>query len=292
MSAWRRRMSKLSIGHYIKKLKLVERNKKWLSSKGISTKDKLSYYGRIALSCVACKKKIQYLGSTFYYDNPATPLTLQNYPYEITVGVLANMHKNPKTILDIGGNLGQFSLTINHILKGSAIIDIFEPNSYVYELLKKNTVNKNNIHIYNYGLGDSNAKKVLNFDPNRTSIGSVLEKNAGEGASEKQEIIITSSPQKITKRKRYDLIKIDVEGYEMHVVKGLAGITCKYLFIEFTGQTKEKDYMHSEIMTLLKEQWGEYDIYYCGGFNSKDSMFDMLIRFRQTVINDKPEQLI
>jgi len=234
----------------------------------------------MALSYAMRKKKIQYLGSAFYYDNPATPLTLQNYPYEIAVGVLANMHKNPKTILDIGGNLGQFSLTISHMLKDNVIIDIFEPNSYAYEFLKKNTANKNNIHIYNYGLGDSDAKKVLHFDPTRTSIGSVLKKNAGEGARMEQEITITSNPQKLTKRKRYDLVKIDVEGYEMHAVKGLAGVTCEYLFIEFTGQTKDKDYMHSDIMTLLKEQWGEYDIYYCSGLNSKDSMFDMLIRFR------------
>lgn len=276
-------MSKPSIGHYLKSLKLVERNKRWLSNNGVSNKDKLSYYGQMALSYAMRKKKIQYLGSTFYYDNSATPLTLQNYPYEITVGVLANMHKNPKTILDIGGNIGQFSITINYMLNGGATINTFEPNSYVYEFLKKNTANKSNIHIYNYGLGDTDAKQVLHYDSKRTGIGSMIKQNAGVGASMKQEVSITSEPQKLTKRKRYDLVKIDVEGYEMHVLKGLAGISCEYLFVELSGQKRGKDYMHSEMMELLYKQWGPYDIYYCGGFESKKiESFDMLIRFKQS----------
>lgn len=273
-------MSKLSIGHYLKSLKLIERNKRWLSNNGVSTKGKISYYGQIILSYALGSKKIKYLGSTLHYDNPATPLNLQHYPYEIKCKLLDNMHKNPKTILDIGGNIGQFSLTINHTLKGDATIDTFEPNSYVYEILKKNTTDKNNIHIYNYGLGDKEIKQVLHFDPTRTGIGSIIKENAGVGASMEQEVAITANPQKLTKRKRYDLVKIDVEGYEMHAIKGLADITCEYLYIELSGQSRDKDYMHSEMMELLYKQWGQFDIYYCSGFESKDTAFDILIRFK------------
>lgn len=273
-------MGKLTFGHYVKNLKLIERNREWLSSNGMSSREKLSYYGQIALSYSIRKMKIKYLGSTLYYDNPATPLNLQNYPHEISTKVLANMHKLPKSVLDIGGNLGQFSLTINYMLKELATIDTFEPNSYVFEFLKKNVENKGNIHIHNYGLGDSDVMQVLHFNPNRTGIGSMMKSNAGEDATMKQEIAVTSSPQKITKRKRYDLVKIDVEGYEMHAIKGLAGITCEYLFMEFSGQTRQKDYMHSEMMALLQKQWGQYDIYYCGGLGIKNDTFDMLIRFK------------
>lgn len=273
-------MTKLTLGHYVKNLKLIERNKEWLSRNGVSSKDKFTYYGQIVLSYSMLRKKIQYLGSTLYYDNPATPLNLQNYPHEISTKVLANMHKVPKTVLDIGGNLGQFSLTINHILKGGVKIDTFEPNSYVYEFLRKNVNDKKNIRVYNYGLSDSDVTQVLYFNPNRTGIGSMLKQNAGQDATMKQEIDVTLSPEVITKRKRYDLVKIDVEGYEMHAIKGLAGITCEYLFMEFSGQTRQKDYMHSEMMTLLEKQWGQYDIYYCGGFGIKNNTFDMLIRFK------------
>lgn len=272
-------MNKLSIGHYVKNLKLIERNKKWLSVNGVSSKDKVLYYPKIAMSFATRSKKIGYLGSTLHYDNPATPLNLQNYPYEIKSKLLASMRQNPRTILDIGGNLGQFSLTINYMLNGSAVIDSFEPNSYVFELLKKNIAGKNNIHVYNYGLGDSDKKKTLHFNPNRTGIGSIIKQNAGVGASIEQEVSITSSPQKITKRNKYDLIKIDVEGYEMHVIKGLAGVSCEYLFVELSGLAREKDYLHSDMMTLIYKQWGPYDIYYCGGFDSDDESFDMLIRF-------------
>jgi len=242
---------------------------------------KLSYYVQIAISYVLCTKKIKYLGSTIYYDNPATPLNLQNYPYEIKSKVLANMLKKPKTVLDIGGNLGQFSLTINHMLKSDVVIDIFEPNSYVFELLKKNISTKKNMHIYNYGLGDSNAKKVLHFNPRRTGIGSLIKQNAGDDANLQQIVCITHDPHEITNRKKYDLVKVDVEGYELHAIRGLAGISCDYLFIELSGQTRKKDYFHSEMMALLSKQWGEYDVYYSGGFDSReDESFDVLIRFK------------
>ncbi len=273
-------MSKLTALHYIKNLKLIRRNKEWLQVNGVRRGDKFSYYGSIVLSYVMRKKKIKYLGSTLYYDNIATPLILQSYPYEVYTSVIANMHKHPKTVLDIGGNLGQFTLTINYILKGKTLIDVFEPNRYAYKLLMKNVEFKKNITLFNYGLGDSDTKEVLHFNPNRTSIGSVLEQNAGEDASISQEISITSSPQILTKRKKYDLVKVDVEGYEFHAIKGLAGISCKYLFMEFSGLTREKDYMHSEMMTLMEKQWGEYDICYCSGLGSEDDIFDMLIRFK------------
>jgi FkbM family methyltransferase len=275
-----RKMSKLPLKHYVTNLQLVERNKEWLSSTGVSSKDKISYYGHMALSLITFRKKIRYLGSTFYYDNSATPLNLQNYPYEITTKILANMHKKPKTVLDIGGNLGQFSLTNSHNLKDKVTIDTFEPNSFVYEFLKKNTENKNNIYIYNYGLGDTDKKQVLYFNPTRTGIGSILKQNAGENAVMEQDVDITSCPKKLTKRKLYDLVKIDVEGYEAHAIKGLAGVSCEYLFVEFSGQTRRKDYMHSDMMTLLQKQWGQFDIYYCGGFGIKNDTFDMLIRFK------------
>lgn len=274
-------MSKLPVRHYIKNLKLVERNKRWLSSNGVSAKDKFSYYGQVALTYAAGHKKIRYLGSSLYYDNLATPLSLQNYPYEIKNDLLSNMHREPKTVLDIGGNLGQFALTINYMLSGEVKIDTFEPNNYVFEFLKKNTSGKDNIRIYNYGLGDKDFKATLHFDPTRTAIGSIMKENAGIGADMEQEISITSNPQRLTKRKKYDLVKIDVEGYEMHATKGLAGIECEYLFIEFSGQARGKDYMHSELFGLLLNQWGPFDICHCGAFENRDVAFDVLIRFKK-----------
>lgn len=271
-------MSRMQTMHYIKNLKLIERNKEWLSANGVSGKDKFSYYGHIALSYAMQKKKITYLGRALYYDNPATPLNLQNYPHEIVKKILGNMHAHPKLVLDIGGNLGQFSLTMNYILKNKAKIDSFEPNSFIYEFLIKNTEGTP-IRAFNFGLGEKEGKVQLHFDPDRTAIGSVIKNNAGTGAVLTQDIAITATPEKITKRTKYDLVKVDVEGYEMHALKGLKNISFEYLFIEFSGQGREKDYQHSDLLALLKKQWGSFDIYYASPVRKDCDTFDMLIRF-------------
>ncbi len=273
-------MSRMQTMHYIKNLKLIERNKEWLSSNGVSNKDKFTYYGHIALSYALQKKKITYLGRSLYYDNPATPLNLQNYPHEIAKKILSNMHAHPTSVLDIGGNLGQFSLTMAYILKNKIKIDSFEPNSFIYEFLLKNTEGTS-VRTFNFGLGEKKGEVPLYFDPDRTAIGSVIKENAGVGAVMTQSISITANPENITGRNKYDLVKVDVEGYEMHALKGLKNISFEYLFIEFSGQGREKDYKHSDLLTLLKRQWGPFDIYYASPVRKDCDTFDMLIRFNK-----------
>lgn len=272
---------KLSYTHYLKNLKLIERNTEWLAKTGISQREKIAYYGRIPVSIVGNQRKVKYLGNTLYYDNPATPLNLQNYPYEISHKILANMGAKPKTVLDIGGNIGQFSLTINHILKEKAKIDVFEPNSYVFEYLQKNASNCKNITTFNYGLGSKREQKTLYFNPSRTGIGSLHRKNAGEGVILRQNIAITNKPEDLTQRTKYDLVKIDVEGYEFHAIAGLKNIVPKYLFIELSGQGRSKDYMHSDMFSLIEKQWGRYDIHYLGRVDKKQPTFDVLLHFKE-----------
>ncbi len=275
-------MSKrLPVSHYLKNLKLIERNREWLSSNGISSHHKVSYYGNIFASYAFRRHKIIYLGNDFYYDNPATPLNLQNYPFEITKKILANMDRKPKSVLDLGGNIGQFSVTINHILKGKAKIDSFEPNEYAAEFLKNNTKNMSGIRVFNYGLGAKSSEEVMYFDPTRSGIGSLMKSNAGEGKLIKQRIKITNDVPLLTKRSHYDLVKIDVEGYEMNALKGLQGLTLDYLFIEISGQGRSKDYMHSTMFNYIRKQWGEFDIYYCGGFTKHSETFDLVLKIKK-----------
>lgn len=276
-------MSKrLPVSHYIKNLKLVERNSEWLRADGISNSDKAAYYGHIVTSYMKGDRSVKYLGNRFYFDNIATPLNLQNYPYEISKKILSNMDKSPRSVLDIGGNIGQFSITMNRVLNGKAVIDVFEPNQHAMEILKKNIKKLSKIRTYQYGLGEKTYKKFLYFDPLRSGIGSVIKDNAGATDSLlKQEIDITNDVASLTKRSHYDLVKIDVEGYEFHAIKGLKNIIMDYLFIELSGQGRTKDYSHSDMLEAIRKQWGGFDIYYCGGLNKVIDTFDILIKFRK-----------
>lgn len=273
--------------YILQNLMLVERNKEWLSS-GISTSEKLRYYPAFMHSyvrLVATKQKhIRYLGQKFYYDNPATPFNLQNYPYEITNKILSNMSITPKYVLDIGGNIGQFPTTIASIIPSSKV-DALEPNGDIFEILQKNIKPYNNIKAYNVGVGKTSSQNAKMFyEPTRSGTGSLLAENAGDKGSVKEiPISLIDDVASVTKRTKYDLITIDVEGFEMDVVKCLKNVSTRYLFIEVSTQGRTKTYSHSDLFKAIQASLGDFDIVYNLGYTSNSTpTFDMLLEFKQT----------
>lgn len=271
-------MAKLSLAHYARNLKLVELNREWWQASGVSSKDKAAYYGSLVRTYATREKRIRYFGNDLYFDNPATPLNLQNYPYEITRKVLGNMSITPTTVLDIGANLGQFSLTTRHVLGGAVTIDAFEPNPYVFEFLRRNTAGATGVTIHNHGVGAADGESRIHFDPSRTGIGSLIKENAGN-PTESATIQVTGDVTAITGRTAYDLVKVDVEGYEFHTLEGLAAVEPRYLFLEVSGLGREKDYKHSQLFGRIRDQWGEFDLPYIGGYGDNGDTFDVLAAF-------------
>src|SRR6185436_10761859 len=60
---------------------------------------------------------------------------------------------NPKTVLDIGANTGQFAVPINALLPRTHILS-FEPLPDCFEQLKRNMAPAAKFTALNYGLGD------------------------------------------------------------------------------------------------------------------------------------------
>lgn len=112
-----------------------------------------------------------------YYDNWFTPLSIQIYPNEIIEQIWKNTDGSIISVLDIGGNVGQFSVTIAKLTPVKTI-DVFEPNPYAYELLKLNTAQIKKISIHNFGIGPD-SQRSLHFVEGRSAVGSLLQENAG-----------------------------------------------------------------------------------------------------------------
>jgi FkbM family methyltransferase len=276
----------------LKNLMLIERNKEWLSS-DIPLRDKLVYYPSMGSSYVRMAsgrgKHISYFGKPFSFDNPATPFNLQNYPFEITNKVLRHMAIIPKTIMDIGGNIGQFPITIAAIIP-EAQIDALEPNGDIYKILEKNVKPYPNISTYNVGVGKSDPKAKMYYEPTRSGIGSLIVENAGNPDNLKEiPITLIDDVPKTTKRASYDLITIDVEGYEMDVIKCLSNVKTKYLFMEVSTQSRSKTYLHSELFEHIRTNLGDFDIVYSLGHSSVlTPTFDILFEFHDRT--QKPEK--
>jgi len=268
--------------YVLKNLMLVSRNKEWLVSR-IPMDEKLRYYASFFTSYVrlATKKEkhIRYFGRRFYYDNPATPFNLQNYPFEITHKILRHMKTTPKRALDIGGNIGQFPLTLAAIVPDIKV-DALEPNGDIFEILKRNAKDFKNVHIYNYGVGKTTKNAKMFYEPTRSGTGSLLVENAGDKDVIREiPIKLTDNIPKITKHTKYDLITIDVEGYEMDVTKCLGGVKTKYLFMEVSGQGRSKTYKHSALFDTIRKVLGNFDIVYIMEHSENNPTFDMLLEF-------------
>ena len=254
----------MKLSYVLANLKLVERNRDWWSA-DISLREKLRYYPAIVGSYVRLTRgggsTVQYLGQPFEFDNPATPLNLQAYPYELT-GKIQQAIGVPSSILDIGANIGQFSRTASYLWP-DAVIDSFEPNPAAFEMLERNTAGVSGIRRFNMAIGDGGTTD-FHFERGRTGTGSFLADNVAalhDSESVTISVAVTDSPARETGRDHYDLVKIDVEGYELHVIERLAGVTCRCLYLEGSlGRTKT--YSHDQLFARIAETFGPFEIAY------------------------------
>ncbi len=133
---------------------------------------------------------------------------------------------NFRTIIDIGANEGQFAGRILSVLP-DAEIHCFEPLQDVYQQLKSNFRERQNVVLYNCGLGSEEGEKEI-FKNEHSPSSSLLEMlelhkaNFGLAVEVEAEKILIRRldevfPNEIIKPL---LIKIDVQGYEKYVLEG------------------------------------------------------------------------
>ena len=148
-----------------------------------------------------------------------------------------------KTVLDIGSNKGQFILLIKKLYKNK-IFYSFEPIREILEKQKKFFKDKRNLFFYNIGIGKKSEKKRF-YITNRKDSSSFLKverkiKDNEDYRVEEERIITIKSLDKIMSKKKLlgpILMKIDVQGFELEVLKGSYSTLkkIKYIIIEVSN---------------------------------------------------------
>ena len=149
-----------------------------------------------------------------------------------------NKNKKFNYILDIGAWVGTWSVAMN---KYCGRIVAFEPDPLHYECLIKNV--PDDVETHQLAVGQQQKMISLSKD-NFTQSKRVI----GEGTIP----MITVDSLKMDD---VDVIKIDVEGYEMEVLKGALETlkTTKYLMIELNNNTKKYGSNNIDVENYLKE---------------------------------------
>jgi len=158
-------------------------------------------------------------------------------------------------IIDIGANNGNFTIEFSEITGDTGRVFSFEPQRIVFQQLCGNVFMNgiDNVFAYNLAIGDTTGKTQINrpdyFSDDFVNFGDVSIESDKSKNSESVEVRELDSFEFNTVK----LIKIDVQGYEVLVIKGAIETINKHrpiIFIEVEDHQLRK-FGHSE-SDLLK----------------------------------------
>ena len=202
------------------------------------------------------------------------------------------LNKKPLIIIDIGAHVGE---TISLFYNNFTIENIlaFEANPIVFKKLEKKIKkinNKNKISLFNLGLGDKEENKVLSIfnDTSSSTYNTIDEKTEyykrkffflslfTKNIIQKKistNILPLSKINEVNDLRNIDILKIDTEGYELNILKGIyqdhfTKITYIYFEHHYDLMIK-KNYKYSDIKFFLNK-------------NSFYLAFKIKMRFRKT----------
>ncbi len=193
-------------------------------------------------------KKVFQTGLFLSYNifDHLTFLFKKEIKYEINI--LKNLESylsNCGLIYDIGANIGQYALSLSSLTGYKTKIVCFEPDTVAYSFLNFN-ININsllNVSTYNIGVGDANSSITYYKDSKTGSRkGSFIKDFVGNNfQGETQSVEVKNLDTLFLSVGIPDFIKIDVEGYEIEVLKGLKNDNIQNIkfLIETRKTTKE-----------------------------------------------------
>lgn len=160
-----------------------------------------------------------------------------------------NIVRKGDVCIDIGANLGYFTVPMARIVGKQGMIYSVEPVKPALKVLRSNTKRFSNVKIFPVALGSKNDKVMLG---NRTmeknnyiATGSnfVMENKSNEKVDVDFEAEMRKGSELFQDLNQLDFIKCDVEGYEINIIPEMKDIIFKFrpvLLVESNGENRRQ----------------------------------------------------
>jgi FkbM family methyltransferase len=171
------------------------------------------------------KKPSYFYGEWLWIDKKCWNSLYLRYESSTANVIRSNVHSGD-TFWDVGANVGLFSLFAAKIVGAKGDVVAFEPSPEAFNLLRDNTKGISTVRPLPYGIGSQNG--TVEMAVQGASSGSSFVKEVTELSQQYHKgIPIRSVPVRVYKMDaiaqeapRPNVIKIDIEGFEVEALKG------------------------------------------------------------------------
>jgi len=197
------------------------------------------------------------------------------YERDISEFIAKNIKfKSNDIALDIGANIGWYSMLLNKLMPDTGRIFAFEPDPFNFSLLSENILlnQANNVCAINKAVSDKREFKTLYLYSNR-NLGrhSLLDINKGSGIRIETVQLDEFLQENNIDLSRVKFVKIDIEGYEFFALSGgekvLNYVEC--LICEFMPDTIKRGGLDpNHLIRLLEGKSFKPHVYKAGQLSS------------------------
>ena len=212
------------------------------------------------------------LSIKLYKDSYLSKLVYEQFEVD-EIDFVNNFLKEGDIFLDIGANVGLFSLYAAKKVGSTGSVIAFEPAYDTYNRLLENCeLNKlSNVRPFKLGLSNENTTLELNISSNGFEAWNTFVKSNDNKFSSKESVEVNSLDYFLSQNSidtdKISLIKLDVEGFEINVLEGASALLAKenapVFMVEFTDDNAiAAGHCCHEIYKLLNQcgyTWYTYD---------------------------------
>ena len=195
-------------------------------------------------------------------DNLTRAVIRRGHWEPLETKVFIDLLKPGGIVVDAGANFGHYALTAANIVGANGQVVAFEPHPETYDLLAANAalLAIENLRIVQAGLSDASGEITLYSDAANPGGHSFFEWNVRQNEGDRKTVPVYSLDAFLQNEfpgKRLDVLKIDVQGFEMNLLNGAKETIANYkptVLCEVTPDALQRaGSSHSELLKFFED---------------------------------------